>query len=142
MSQSTLGRRAGVSQHVISVLEHGRYCPTSNVRERICEVLGVSENAIWGSELLGKARSEPALRLDRKGPARAFGEACRERRLNAEMTQKDVARLIGISPARLGQIERGEWPEAGPDLTVHIRKVLSSISRESSSEQSRLGIAS
>lgn len=50
MSQSALGRATGVSQHVISVLEHGRYCPTSSVRARICEVLGAPENAIWGMD--------------------------------------------------------------------------------------------
>ena len=142
MSQSALGRATGVSQHVISVLEHGRYCPTPNVRARICEVLGAPENAIWGEDLWGKGRTEPGVRLDHKGARRAFGDSCREQRLDAEMTQKDVARLIGISPARLGQIERGEGPGADPDLAARIREVLGSVGRKTPQEQARLRIAS
>ncbi len=142
MSQSALGRAAGVSQHVTSVLEHGHYCPTPNVRARICEVLGVPEIAIWGDEPSGTGRSEPAARLDRKGARRAFGDACREKRLDAEMTQKDVARIIGISPVRLGQIERAEGPGADPNLAARIREVLGSLGRKTPPEQSRLRIAS
>ena len=141
----TIGGRAvqqeGTCQSA-SVLEHGRYCPTPNVRARICEVLGVPENAIWGEELLGKGRAEPAVRVDRKEARRAFGDSCREKRLDAEMTQKDLARIIGISPVRLGQIERAEGPGADPDLAARIREVLGSLGRKIPEEQSRLRIAS
>jgi transcriptional regulator with XRE-family HTH domain len=58
------------------------------------------------------------------------------------MTQKDVARMIGISPVRLGQIERAEGPGADPNLAARIREVLRSIGRKPPPEQSRLRIAS
>lgn len=50
--------------------------------------------------------------------------------------------MIGISPVRLGQIERAEGPGADPNLAARIREVLGSLGRKPPPEQSRLRIAS
>jgi hypothetical protein len=58
------------------------------------------------------------------------------------MTQGVVAHLLDITPARLGQIERGVGHEADPELMDRLRGVLRSIGRGHAQGYSPFQIAS
>ncbi len=58
MSQSKLSQETGVSQPLISMLEHSMYIPSLQEAERLAEILQTSVGALFSPEEIAAMREE------------------------------------------------------------------------------------
>lgn len=100
LTLAELGKRAGVSLAHISEIERGRSSASLKTLEKLTSVLGV-----------------PVSQILRPSEGFSLGEKIRRLRRNLGMSQKELAKRIGLSHSMIGQIETGKVQPAVATLT-------------------------
>ncbi len=65
--------------------------------------------------------------MDEKKTGNEFGAYIREHRLAAKIGLRDAAKVIGISPGYLSDVERGERPALSPKHWESLREAIPSV---------------
>ena len=108
MKQDELGTRVGIGKSSISEWESGKRSPDIDKIEDIANALNVSAAYLMGWE------SEPsATPLPRMEENKSFGERLREKRKENNLTQKQLAEIIGVAKSTVAGYESGH---SEPDM--------------------------
>ena len=131
LAQAAVSKRIGVSNNYYGVLERGRKLPSLPVFGRLWRVLGFDVNELLDTlpvtiEQPSKWARREAVALrkgDVEGEYLSFGRVLASARRNAQVTQRELARVLGYRHRMLSRIENGHIL---PTLTriAQLRKVL------------------
>ncbi|MFG3619462.1 helix-turn-helix domain-containing protein [Nocardia sp. NPDC047654] len=118
MKQKDVAQAAGLSNAALSNIENGRRTSLGTFQQ-VCRALGV------GGEALTEAtrRFYPDVELETDAAAHdSPGGWVAGHRNTQGMTKADLARAVGVTPTRIGEIENGDRPP--PNLFFRIARVL------------------
>lgn len=116
--QKDVAQSAGLTNATLSNIENGRRT-TLGTFQQVCRVLGVE-----GAELIEATRRfYPEVELETDAAAHdSPGGWVAAHRNNRGMTKTDLARAVGVTPTRIGEIENGDRPP--PNVFFRIARAL------------------
>ncbi|WP_063037705.1 helix-turn-helix domain-containing protein [Nocardia pseudovaccinii] len=118
LKQKDVAQAAGLTNAALSNIENGRRTALGTFQQ-VCRVLGV------GGEALAEAtrRFYPDVELETDAAVHdSPGGWVAAHRNNQGMTKADLARAVGVTPTRIGEIENGDRPP--PNLFFRIARAL------------------
>ncbi len=123
LNQEEFGKQFGLVKSTVSLYENGKSTPDDETKKKICEKYNVSMDWLYGltvDSLLGTERSEE--NFDHTIAIMKFGEILRSLRLERNITQKDLAKRLSISPSTVGMYEQNRrFPDA--DILVKLSSI-------------------
>ncbi|MFE7743077.1 helix-turn-helix domain-containing protein [Nocardia sp. NPDC057455] len=118
MKQKDVARAAGLTNAALSNIENGRRTSLGTFQQ-ICRVLGVGGSAL--TEATRRFYPDVELETDAAAHDSPGGWIAGHRNARG-MTKADLARAVGVSPTRIGEIENGDRPP--PNLFFRIARTL------------------
>ena len=115
LSPSALGPKVGLDPHVAANIEARERLPTVGNLARLASGLGV--HAGWLGYGLGEQNAD-----ERTATADGMGERLSALRTERGLTKAALARLVGISPSTVADIEKGA--QTGVDVLESLAKAL------------------
>jgi transcriptional regulator with XRE-family HTH domain len=113
----------GVSRNRIDAYEEGRAPISLPELEALGYVLGTPIDRFWSDELqLETEKDYPDLRATLELRNRVVGALLREARLEADMTQEELAEILNCSPGRISDYEHAERPVPVAELELLARR--------------------
>jgi transcriptional regulator with XRE-family HTH domain len=109
----------GVSPSIIDAYEEGRAPISLPELEVLGYVLGTPIDRLWESEpRLAAEEDSPDVQAMLELRNRIIGALLRQARLEANMTQRELAEILDCSPSRISSFERAESPIPVADLEL------------------------